>query len=60
MDPGATLINETIRQISLLLQYHVQLPDGTLVLDTRGKMPIGVERPGIIRYFGLNGEANDR
>ncbi|CAM9370855.1 unnamed protein product [Ascophyllum nodosum] len=41
-------------KISLLLQYHVQLPDGTLVLDTRGKMPIGVERPGIIRYFGLN------
>jgi len=44
------------RQISLFLQYRVQLPDGTLVLDAKGKLPIGVDTPGIIRYLGSGGE----
>lgn len=44
------------RQISLFLQYRVQLPNGTLVLDASGKLPVGTETPGIIRYLGSGGE----
>ncbi|CAN0410946.1 unnamed protein product, partial [Ectocarpus sp. 13 AM-2016] len=43
-------------QISLFLQYRVQLPNGTLVLDPTGKLPIGAETPGMIRYLGSGGE----
>lgn len=44
-------------QISLFLQYRVQLLDGTLVLDAAGKLPVGAEAPGIIRYLGSEGES---
>lgn len=44
------------RQISLFLQYRVQLTNGTLVLDATGKLPVGAEAPGIIRYLGAEGE----
>eukprot|EP00904_Undaria_pinnatifida_P009669 jgi/Undpi1/5832/HiC_scaffold_2.g01106.m1 len=41
-------------KISLFLQYNVQLMDGTLVLDPAGKLPVGVECPGLIRYHELD------
>eukprot|EP00903_Cladosiphon_okamuranus_P008100 g7808.t1 len=44
-------------KISLFLQYRVQLPNGTLVLDASGKLPVGAETPGIIRYLG-SGDSN--
>lgn len=44
------------QQISLFLQYRVQLPNGTLVLAAAGKLPVGAEAPGMIRYFGSEGE----
>ncbi|CAM9188684.1 unnamed protein product [Ectocarpus fasciculatus] len=45
-------------KISLFLQYRVQLPNGTLVLDPTGKLPVGVETPGMIRYLG-SGDADE-
>ncbi|CAM9846146.1 unnamed protein product, partial [Hapterophycus canaliculatus] len=42
-------------KISLFLQYRVQLSNGTLVLNAAGKLPVGVETPGVIRYFGSGG-----
>eukprot|EP00752_Nemacystus_decipiens_P001886 g1816.t1 len=46
---------DTVTEISLFLQYRVQLSDGTLVLDAAGKLPVGAEAPGIIRYLGSEG-----
>ncbi|CAM9300288.1 unnamed protein product [Pylaiella littoralis] len=43
-------------KISLFLQYRVQLPNGVLVLDPAGKLPVGAETPGMIRYLGSGGE----
>ncbi|CAN0588187.1 unnamed protein product, partial [Laminaria digitata] len=41
-------------QTTLHFQYNVQLLDGTLVLDPQGKLPVGAECPGIIRYHELD------
>ena len=38
-------------KVSLFLQRNLQLTDGTLVLDSDGPLPYGVEKPGTVRYF---------
>lgn len=47
-------------KVSLFLQRNAQLLDGTLVLDNAGALPLGIERPGTVRYYMNGSVVNER